>query len=41
MRLEPNNENNYVNLGAAYANLNRLDEAEAVYQAGGGAQAGG
>ena len=32
MRLEPNDETNYVNLGADYANLNRLDEAEAVYK---------
>ena len=32
MRLEPTNENNYANLGNAYANLNRLDEAEAVYK---------
>ena len=32
MRLEPNNEINYVNLGAAYVSLNRLDEAEAVYK---------
>ncbi len=31
MRLEPNDENSYVNLGDTYANLNRLDEAEAVY----------
>ena len=32
MRLEPNNGINYVNLGDDYANLNRLDEAEAVYK---------
>jgi DNA-binding winged helix-turn-helix (wHTH) protein/tetratricopeptide (TPR) repeat protein len=32
LRLEPNNGYNYVNLGAAYTNLNRLDEAEAVYK---------
>jgi eukaryotic-like serine/threonine-protein kinase len=32
MRLEPTNETNYGNLGNAYANLNRLDEAEAVYK---------
>ena len=30
--LEPNDEANYGNLGYAYASLNRLDEAEAVYQ---------
>jgi tetratricopeptide (TPR) repeat protein len=32
LRLEPNDVNNYSNLGVAYQNLNRLDEAEAVYQ---------
>ena len=32
MRLEPNNEINYANLGIAYTSLNRLDEAEAVYK---------
>ena len=32
LRLEPNDENNYLNLGNDYANLNRLDEAEAVYK---------
>jgi class 3 adenylate cyclase/tetratricopeptide (TPR) repeat protein len=32
MRLEPNDVLNYANLGNAYANLNRLDEAEAVYK---------
>ena len=32
MRLEPNNEVNYVNLGSDYVALNRLDEAEAVYK---------
>ena len=32
MRLEPNDETNYVNLGVVYANLNRLDEAEAVFK---------
>ncbi|MBZ5719876.1 MAG: protein kinase [Acidobacteriia bacterium] len=32
MRLEPNRVDNYVNLGFAYTNLNRLDEAEAVYK---------
>ena len=32
MRLEPNNLTNYLNLGAGYANLNRLDEAEAVFK---------
>src|ERR1022692_127113 len=31
-RLEPNDELNYLNLGDGYANLNRLDEAEAVYK---------
>jgi serine/threonine protein kinase/predicted Zn-dependent protease len=32
MRREPNNETSYANLGNAYVNLNRLDEAEAVYK---------
>ncbi len=32
LRLEPNNVNNYINLGEAYMDLNRLDEAEAVYK---------
>jgi len=32
LRLEPNNESNYLNVGNAYANLNRLDEAEVVYK---------
>jgi eukaryotic-like serine/threonine-protein kinase len=32
MRLEPTNGYNYANLGNAYADLNRLDEAEAVYK---------
>ncbi len=32
MRLDPNSEGNYANLGLAYASLNRLDEAEGVYQ---------
>ena len=32
LRLEPNNEVNYLNLGNAYGNLNRLDEAEVVYK---------
>ncbi|MGD1104410.1 MAG: tetratricopeptide repeat protein, partial [Terriglobia bacterium] len=32
LRLEPNNGVNYLNLGIAYTNLNRLDEAEAVYK---------
>ena len=32
LRLEPNDENNYLNLGNDYANLNRLDEAETVYK---------
>jgi eukaryotic-like serine/threonine-protein kinase len=30
--LGPNNAMSYANLGAAYANLNRLDEAEAVFK---------
>src|ERR1700728_2893190 len=32
LRLEPNNVINYVNLGASYMLLNRLDEAEAVFK---------
>jgi tetratricopeptide (TPR) repeat protein/tRNA A-37 threonylcarbamoyl transferase component Bud32 len=32
LRLDPNNGANYVNLGYAYINLNRLDEAEAVFK---------
>ncbi len=32
MRLEPNHEYNYANVGIDYASLNRLDEAEAVYK---------
>ncbi len=32
MRLEPNDETNYGNLGGAYAVFNRLDEAETVYR---------
>jgi tetratricopeptide (TPR) repeat protein len=32
IRLEPNDVLNYANLGNASANLNRLDEAEAVYK---------
>jgi len=32
VRLEPNNEANYVNLGSAYTCLNKLDQAEAVYK---------
>jgi serine/threonine protein kinase/tetratricopeptide (TPR) repeat protein len=32
IRLEPNSEANYANLGLDYASLNRLDEAEAVYK---------
>ena len=32
LRLEPNDENNYLNLGNDYANLNRLDQAETVYK---------
>jgi len=35
LRRSPNNENNYVNVGAALANLNRVDEAETVYQQAG------
>ncbi len=31
MHLEPHNTTNYLNLGNAYVSLNRLDEAEAVY----------
>ena len=32
IRLEPNSESNYADLGLDYASLNRLDEAEAVYK---------
>src|ERR1019366_5218486 len=32
VRLAPNNGNAYAALGSAYASLNRLDEAEAVYK---------
>jgi eukaryotic-like serine/threonine-protein kinase len=32
MRMEPNHVNRYSNLGADYAALNRLDEAEAVFK---------
>ena len=32
LRLDPNDGANYVNLGYAYINLNRLDEAEAVFK---------
>ena len=32
LRLEPNNVINYFSVADAYANLNRLDEAEAVYK---------
>ena len=32
IRLEPNNGVNYLNLGLAYASLNRLKDAEAVYK---------
>jgi serine/threonine protein kinase len=32
MRLEPNDENNYVNLGGTYMASNRLDDAEAVFK---------
>ncbi|HXZ40971.1 MAG TPA: tetratricopeptide repeat protein, partial [Terriglobales bacterium] len=31
LRLEPNDITNYVNLGALYLNLNRLDDAKAVF----------
>jgi eukaryotic-like serine/threonine-protein kinase len=32
LRLEPNNVNNYVNVGGSYECLNELDEAEAVFK---------
>jgi len=32
LRLEPNDENNYLNLGSDYASLNRLNDAETVYR---------
>jgi len=32
IRLDPDNEVNYLNLGIGYASLNRLDEAEAAYK---------
>jgi DNA-binding winged helix-turn-helix (wHTH) protein/Tfp pilus assembly protein PilF len=32
LRLEPNNVNNYVNLGGTYMALNELDEAEVVFK---------
>jgi serine/threonine protein kinase/tetratricopeptide (TPR) repeat protein len=32
LRLEPNDVDNYVNLGFAYTAVNRLDEAESVYK---------
>lgn len=32
MRLQPNDGGSYSNLGAAYQNLNRLNEAEAIYK---------
>ncbi len=32
IRLEPNDETNYINLVSVYASLNRLDEAEAVHK---------
>ncbi len=32
LRLDPNNVANYLNVGGAYVNLNRLNEAEAVYR---------
>ena len=35
LRLDPNNTYVYQNLGASLVNLNRLDEAEAVYKLGG------
>jgi eukaryotic-like serine/threonine-protein kinase len=35
LRLEPNNANAYANAGSVYASLNRLDEAEAVYEQAG------
>jgi serine/threonine protein kinase/tetratricopeptide (TPR) repeat protein len=35
MRLEPNDQLNYNNLGVAYVNLNRLGEAEAVFKQAG------
>jgi Flp pilus assembly protein TadD len=34
LRLEPNNAANYSNVAGAYMALNRLDEAEAVYNVG-------
>jgi tetratricopeptide (TPR) repeat protein len=40
VRLEPNSADNYGSLALAYIFLNRLDEAEIVLQASGGAQAG-
>src|SRR5260370_8351291 len=35
MRMEPNNETSYANLGNAYVILNRLGEAAAVYKSAG------
>src|SRR5208282_5515656 len=32
LRLAPSNGNNYINLGETYMDLNRLDEAEAVFK---------
>ena len=32
LRLEPNDENNYLNLGSDYASVNRLNDAETVYR---------
>ena len=32
LRLEPNDENNYLNLGSDYASVNRLNDAETVYK---------
>jgi serine/threonine protein kinase/tetratricopeptide (TPR) repeat protein len=32
LRLEPNDENNYLNLSNDYANVNQLDQAETVYK---------
>jgi eukaryotic-like serine/threonine-protein kinase len=41
LRLEPNNVGGYIALGATYGNLNRLDEAEAVYKQAGERNFGG
>jgi eukaryotic-like serine/threonine-protein kinase len=32
IRLQPNDQDNYANLGNSYTNLNRLDEAEEIYK---------